>query len=137
MFYRFLADFVVVLHFAFVLFAILGGILVLRWRRGAFLHLPAALWAALIEFGGWICPLTPLEKWLRMKGGELAYKTGFVEHYILPLLYPSALTRQLQIILGFIVLGVNLIIYGWVLYRTIKEKISNERSEAGSIKSLP
>jgi hypothetical protein len=122
MFYRFLADFVVLLHFGFVLFAILGGFLVIRWKKSAWVHLPTALWASLIEFGGWICPLTPLEKWLRLQGGEIGYQTGFVEQYILPILYPAALTRQLQIILGLFVLSVNIIVYGWLLYRILKIK---------------
>jgi hypothetical protein len=122
MFYRFWADFVVLLHFGFVLFAILGGFLVIRWKKSAWVHLPTALWAILIEFGGWICPLTPLEKWLRQQGGELVYQTGFIEQYILPVLYPAALTRQLQIILGLFVLSVNIIIYGWLVYRIIKIK---------------
>jgi hypothetical protein len=122
MLYRVFADLVVVVHLAFVLFAVLGGLLVLRWKRCAWLHVPAVVWAALIEFAGWVCPLTPLEIWLREKGGAIAYRSGFVEHYILPLLYPAVLTRRLQIVLGLFVLGVNLGIYGWVLYRTYKGK---------------
>lgn len=120
--YRVFADLIVVIHLAFVLFAVLGGLLVLRWKRFACLHVPAVLWAALIEFAGWICPLTPLENWLRERGGAIAYRSGFVEHYILPLLYPAALTRRLQIILGLFVLGINLGIYGWVVYRVLKAK---------------
>jgi hypothetical protein len=92
-------------------------LLVLRWRRIAWFHLPAAVWAALIEFQGWICPLTPLENWLRARGGGTGYETGFVEHYIIPVLYPAGLTRELQIILGLVVAGVNLAIYGWLLWR--------------------
>jgi hypothetical protein len=122
MLYRVLADLVIMVHLAFVLFAVLGGLLVLRWKRCAWLHVPAVLWAALIEFAGWICPLTPLENWLRVRGGAIAYRSGFVEHYILPLLYPAVLTRQLQIVLGLFVLGINLGIYGWVLYRVLKAK---------------
>jgi hypothetical protein len=120
MLYRIFADIVIVIHLAFVLFAVFGGLLVLRWKRWACLHVPAVLWAALIEFAGWVCPLTPLENWLREKGGAIAYRSGFVEHYILPLLYPAVLTRSLQIVLGLFVLGINLGIYGWVLYRTYK-----------------
>ena len=122
MLYCVFADLVVVVHLAFVLFAVLGGLLVLKWKRCAWLHVPAVLWAALIEFAGWVCPLTPLEIWLRERGGAIAYRSGFVEHYILPLLYPAVLTRRLQIVLGLFVLGINLGIYGWVLYRIVKGK---------------
>ena len=118
--YRVFADLVIVTDLGFVLFAVFGGLLVLRWKRCAWLHVPAVLWAALIEFAGWVCPLTPLENWLRERGGAIAYRSGFVEHYILPLLYPAVLTRRLQIVLGLIVLGINLGIYGWVLYRMMK-----------------
>jgi len=122
MLYRVLADLVIVVHLAFVLFAVFGGLLVLRWKRCAWLHVPCVVWAALIEFAGWLCPLTPLENWLREKGGAIAYRSGFVEHYILPILYPAVLTRRLQIALGLIVLGINLGIYGWVLYRVAKTR---------------
>ena len=111
-----LADAVVVVHFAFVLFVLFGGLLVLRWRRVRWLHLPAAAWGALIEFAGWTCPLTPLEKWLRREGNLGGYEGGFVEHYILPLLYPQALTRNIQLVLGFIVVLLNLYIY-WRAFR--------------------
>ncbi len=122
MLYGVLADFVVMVHFAFVLFVVLGGFFVLRWKRCAWLHVPVVLWGALIEFTGWICPLTPLENWLRARGGAVGYRSSFIEHYILPVLYPTQLTRQLQIILGLLVLGINLGIYGWVLRRTAKSK---------------
>ena len=122
MLYRVVADLVVVVHFAFVLFAVLGAFFVLRWKRCAWIHVPAVLWAALIEFAGWGCPLTPLENWLRETGGAIAYRSGFIEHYILPVLYPTVLTRRLQIALGLFVLGINLGIYGWVLHRIGKAK---------------
>jgi hypothetical protein len=112
-----LADLVVALHFAFVLFVVLGGLLVLRWPRLAYLHIPAAIWGVLIEFAGWICPLTPLENSLRVRAGEAGYQGSFVEHYILPLLYPSALTRTVQLLLGVFVLGLNLAIYIYLLRR--------------------
>jgi len=117
MLYRVLANLVVVAHVAFILFAVLGGFLVLRWKRCAWIHVLAFVWAALIAFAGWICPLTPLENWLRERGGESGYSTGFIEHYIIPVLYPVALTRGLQIVLGLFVLGVNLGIYWRVLRR--------------------
>jgi hypothetical protein len=115
--YRTLADLVVGLHFLFVLFVVLGGLLVLRWRWMAYLHIPAAVWGAAIEFAGWICPLTPLEHWLRRRAGDAAYSGGFIEHYILPLLYPSALTRNIQLLLGTFVILANVGIYGYLLYR--------------------
>jgi Protein of Unknown function (DUF2784) len=111
MLYRFLADLVVVLHFAFVLFVVLGGLFALRWPRAAWLHLPAALWGAGIEFLAGICPLTPLENHLRHLGGEAGYAGGFVEHYVLPVLYPAGLSRDVQLVLGTIVVVLNVVIY--------------------------
>jgi hypothetical protein len=115
--YGFLADLVVGLHFLFVLFVVFGGLLVLRWLRVAYLHVPAAIWGAVIEFAGWVCPLTPLENWLRGQTGSAGYSGGFIEHYILPVLYPSALTRGVQVLLGLAVITVNLAVYAY-LYRT-------------------
>jgi hypothetical protein len=117
MLYRVLADLVVVIHLAFVLFAVLGGLMVLRYRRLVWIHVPAVLWAALIEFLGWVCPLTPLENHLRVLSGGSGYAGGFVDHYVLPVLYPGGLTRQLQIGLGAFVLAINLAVYGYVLRR--------------------
>jgi hypothetical protein len=114
--YGLLADVVVILHFGFVLFVVFGGLLALRWRRAVWLHLPAAVWGALIEFTGWICPLTPLEHWLRRQGGQAGYQGDFVEHYILPVLYPHGLTRTIQLILGLLVIGINLLVYA-ILWR--------------------
>jgi hypothetical protein len=118
MMYRILADVVVGVHFIFVLFVVAGGLLVLRWPKLAYLHVPVAIYGAAIEFVGWICPLTPLENSLRRQAGDVGYSTGFVEHYILPLLYPSALTREIQLLLGFLVLAVNVGIYVYVLRRS-------------------
>jgi hypothetical protein len=118
MIYRALADFVLLLHIGFVLFAALGGVLAFKWRRVAWFHIPAALWAALIEFVGWECPLTPLENWLRRMGGEAGYQTGFIERYLLPLIYPAPVSRTLHVVLGLLVLGVNLAIYGWIWRRS-------------------
>jgi hypothetical protein len=111
-----LADLIVALHFAFVLFVVLGGLLVLRWPRLAYLHLPAAVWGAAIELAGWICPLTPLEKRLRESAGLASYEGGFVEHYITPVLYPAGLTRGAQLVLGTLVIGINAAIYVRVLH---------------------
>lgn len=111
MLYRLLADLVVLVHFGFVLFVVLGGLLALRWPRAAWVHLPAALWGAGIEFAAGICPLTPLENHFRRLGGEAGYTGGFVEHYVLPVLYPDGLTRGVQLALGTFVLVLNLVVY--------------------------
>ncbi len=116
MMYRALADLVVLVHLAFILFATLGGFLVFKWRRVVWFHIPAAMWAALIEFAGWICPLTPLENRLRRLGGEAGYQTSFIERYLLPVIYPEASSRSLHIVLGVLVLGVNIAIY-WSVWR--------------------
>ena len=117
MLYRFLADAVVVLHSLFVLFVIFGGLCALRWPRAAWLHLPVAVWGAGIEFLGGICPLTPFENRLRRLGGEAGYTGGFVEHYVLPVLYPAGLTREVQLVLGTLVVLFNLAVYAWVFRR--------------------
>jgi len=117
MLYAVLADIVVLVHAAFVLFVVCGGLLVLRWRRAAWLHLPAAAWGALVEAAGWICPLTPLENRLRLLAGQETYATDFIDHYLMPVLYPAALTREGQMVLGLAVLVVNGAVYAWVWRR--------------------
>ena len=112
-----LAGVVVVVHLAFVAFVVTGGVVVLRWPRVAWVHVPAALWGAMIAFRGWICPLTPLENWLRARGGGTPYETGFLEHYLVPILYPVAMTRGLQIATGVFVVSVNALVYWRVLRR--------------------
>ena len=112
-----LADLTVVIHFLFVLFVIFGGLLALRWPKVAYVHLPVAVYGALIELVGWICPLTPLEKRLRESAGLEGYEGGFVEHYILPVLYPAGLTRTVQLVLGALVVAVNIAIYGVIARR--------------------
>jgi hypothetical protein len=112
MIFRWLADGVAVLHAAFVAFVVLGGLLVLRWPRLAWFHVPAAVWGVLIEFGGWICPLTPLENTLRARAGQAGYAGGFVEHYVLRVLYPEGLTREVQWVIGTVVLVLNALVYG-------------------------
>jgi len=124
MLFRLLADITVVFHFAFILFAVLGGLLTFWWKKAIWLHIPVVLWAAAIEFRGWICPLTPLENWLRKKGGECGYHGGFVEEYILPVVYPAGLTREVQIVLGILVLAVNLMIY-WRVIRSRRARPTN------------
>lgn len=115
--HRLLADALVVVHLAFVLFVVLGGLLALRWPRAAWVHLPAAAWGAWIEWAGWICPLTPLENRLRQRGGQSGYETTFVEQYIVPVLYPPGLSRETQWVLGALVVAVNVAVYLWVLRR--------------------
>lgn len=116
-----LADALVVLHLLFVVFVMTGGFLLARWPRLMWLHLPAAAWGALIEFTGWICPLTPLENRLRVSAGESAYSGGFVEHYLVPVLYPEQLTLPMQMVLGGVVVAVNLVAYGRA-YRAWRRK---------------
>ncbi|HEX5862917.1 MAG TPA: DUF2784 domain-containing protein [Casimicrobiaceae bacterium] len=122
MLYRLAADAVLVLHLAFVVFVVLGGFLVLRWRNVAWVHLPAVAWGALVEFSGWICPLTPLEIALRQAAGDAAYSGDFVEHYIVALLYPESLTRDAQLTLGVAVVLLNAAIYGAVLVRQFRRQ---------------
>lgn len=117
-----LFNLIVMVHFFYVLFVVFGGFLAIKWRSLVWIHVPAFLWAIFIECVGWVCPLTPLENWLREKGGIETYQAGFIEHYILPLLYPLELTRSLQIFLGLFVLTINLGIYGWMLWRTAQKK---------------
>ncbi len=115
MVYRLLADSIVILHFLFIVFALLGGFLFF-WRKWTILlHLPTAIWICVIEFRGWICPLTPLENRLRLAGGAAGYKGGFVEHYLIPSIYPPGLTREIQLILGGLAMGVNLAVYFFVI----------------------
>ncbi len=105
------ADIIVLIHFGFILFVIFGGLLALKWRLFIWLHIPAAIWGALIEFTGWICPLTTLENELRRNHGGGTYSTGFIEHYITPVIYPEGLTRNIQIAMGIAVVLLNLYIY--------------------------
>jgi hypothetical protein len=117
MLYGVLADLTAVVHFAFVVGVVFGGLLVLRWPRAAWVHIPIALWGVAIEWGGWICPLTPLENHLRRLAGEGGYEGGFVERYVLAALYPEGLTRELQFVLGAAVLVLNLAVYTLVWRR--------------------
>jgi hypothetical protein len=117
MWYRLLADAVLVVHLAFIVFVVLGGLLVLRWPRIAWLHLPAVAWGAWIEFAGRICPLTPLESGLRERSGGGAYRGGFIEHYVTALIYPDGLDRRQQVVLGAFVLVLNAAIYAWLIAR--------------------
>jgi Protein of Unknown function (DUF2784) len=109
--YRAAADAILVAHLAFVLFVVLGALLVLRWPRLAWLHIPAVVWAAFIEFSGTICPLTPLEVALRQRAGQAGYGGGFIDHYVVSLLYPEGLTQNTQAMLGAVVVAINAAIY--------------------------
>jgi len=120
LFYRVAADLLVLLHLVFILFVVAGGFAVFKWQWMALLHLPAAVWGALIEYRGWVCPLTPWENRLRELAGQQGYTEGFIEHYILQIVYPPGLTRDIQTTLGSIVVVVNLLIYGVLLYRLIR-----------------
>lgn len=117
MLHRFLADLVLVAHAAFVAFVLLGGLLTLRWPRIAWIHLPAASWGAGIEFLGAICPLTPLENQLRRLAGEQGYGGGFVEHYLMAVLYPAGLDASVQFVLGALVVAVNVLVYAYAIRR--------------------
>ena len=114
--FRATADLVVAVHAAFVVFVVLGGLLVARWPRLAWVHVPAAAWGVFIEFRGWVCPLTPLENYFRQRGESSSYEGEFIEHYIMPLLYPVHLTRHTQIWLGSFAVMVNVLLY-WHIVR--------------------
>ena len=117
MLYRLLADLVLVLHLLFIAFVVAGGFAAIRWPRLAWAHVPCFVWGALIEFAGWICPLTPLEVRLRIASGQAGYSGGFIERYLLPIIYPGALNREIQIWLGLSVLALNAVAYAWLLRR--------------------
>jgi len=117
MLYRALADGILILHVGFVVFVVLGAALAFRWPKVIWIHLPAAAWGAFVELTGRLCPLTPLEVRLRRLGGEAGYPGDFVEHYLVPLLYPTHLTPDLQLTLGAVVVVVNAGLYGWLWWR--------------------
>jgi hypothetical protein len=124
MWYRALADLVLVAHFAFILFVIFGGFLAWRWPRVAWVHVPVAVYGAVVEFFGFICPLTPLEVSLRQRGGQAGYAGGFIEHYITAAIYPMGLTRQVQFILGVLVVALNVVVYvvWWIRHSKRRER---------------
>lgn len=127
------ADAVLALHAAFIAFVVLGGLLVLRWPRVAWLHLPAACWGALVEFTGWTCPLTPLEQALRRAAGNSGYDGGFLAHYLLPLIYPAGLTREIGIVLGIGVVLVNALVYALVVRRA-RQRTGRDGARPGRIR---
>ena len=121
MLYRLAADFLVLLHLGFIVFVMLGGLLVLKWHWVSLLHLPTVIWGFVIEYRGGICPLTPWENSLRRLAGQEGYAEGFIEHYILPIIYPPGLTRDIQLMLAIAEVIVNLVVYGWLLWRTFRQ----------------
>ncbi len=121
MLYQVTADLLVLIHLAFIVFVIIGGFTVLKWRWLILLHIPAVVWGALVEMKGWICMLTPWENSLRQLAGQEGYGGGFIEHYIMPLIYPVALTHNIQIVMGLVVVAINLCIYCFVAYRLIRK----------------
>lgn len=121
MWYFILADFLVAVHFAFILFVGAGGFLLVRWPRLVYLHVPAVLWAVLVEWAGWVCPLTPWENRLRWLAGQQGYEGDFIGHYLLPLIYPAGLTRSIQIGLGALVLVLNVSLYWYVFVKRRRE----------------
>jgi hypothetical protein len=129
--YAILADAIVVLHMLFILFVVGGGFLALKWPKLIYLHIPAAIWGVYIEFSGGICPLTPWENWLRFRSDQMGYQGGFIEHYIIPIIYPVGLTRDVQIVLGFVALLINLVAYGlWIFQwrKLCNRKTSNKKT---------
>jgi hypothetical protein len=117
MIYRVLADLILVTHFAFAVFTVLGGLLVLRWRGLLLVHLASVFWGVVIQWANWTCPLTPLESYLRERGGESGYSGGFIEHYVSIILYPESLTVELRYVLGIVLIVVNLLVYGYIFLR--------------------
>lgn len=121
--YRLLADALVLAHFLFIVFVVAGVLLVVKRPRAMWLHVPAVIWAAVIEFSGWICPLTPLENKLRVGSDGAGYTGGFIDHYIMPLIYPSGLTREMQFVMGGAVIVINLVGYGILIKRKLNTKL--------------
>lgn len=120
--FRLAADAVVLVHLLFILFVLFGGLLVLRWRWLMALHLPAVTWGAAVEFLHLYCPLTPLENHLRQAAGQQGYDGGFIEHYLIPLIYPRGLTPEMQLGFGAVVLVLNIAVYAYVIRRALQAK---------------
>jgi len=129
---QFFADGIVLFHVGFVLFVVFGGLLVLRWRRVIWAHVPAVAWGALLELFDWICPLTPLENEFRRRAGQAGYEEGFIEHYVLPLLYPVNRNAGVRIALGIMAIAMNVLIYSWVFRQLKWSPFARKRSQPRS-----
>ena len=119
MLYHALAALVLVAHLAFIVFVVVGGLLALRWHWAPLVHLPAALWGVFIELSGGICPLTPLENYLLRAGGASGYSGGFIEHHLVPIIYPVGLSPSIQVLLAALVVFVNALVYS-LIWRRIR-----------------
>ena len=119
---RVAADFVVIIHFGFIVFVVLGGLLSFSWPKVVWLHLPAVVWGVVIEFAGFVCPLTPLENRLRVAAGEGGYSSGFIDQYLVPVVYPDGLNRPTQVVLGVLVVLINLVLYSVVVAKWKRNK---------------
>lgn len=118
MYFKLLADAIVLTHLAFIAFVVGGGFLTWRYRRAFLAHLPALAWGIWIELSGWICPLTPMENHFRELAGEAGYRGGFIAHYLLPIIYPPGLTRHVQWVLAGVLVALNLLAYGGLILRS-------------------
>ncbi len=122
-----IADVLLIIHLCFIGFVVFGGFLLIRWNWMILVHLPAAVWGALIEFRNWTCPLTPLEQHFRSLAGQAGYRGSFIEYYLLPLIYPGGLTRSIQISIGIFVIVFNIAIYGYWLSRLRRQPLKSGR----------
>lgn len=126
MLYRAAAEGILLFHLVFIGFALFGAVLLTRWRWLMVLHIPAAAWGVFIELSGGICPLTYAENFLRHRGGESGYSETFIEHYLLAVIYPAGLTREIQLVLAAVVVVVNVAIYAWLLLHFRKSGLKND-----------
>jgi hypothetical protein len=120
MIYRILAELLMIVHMAFILFVVFGGFAVLKWHWMALVHVPIAAWGAIVELKSWVCPLTPWENKFRLLAGQEGYSEGFIEHYLMPVIYPPGLTKDIQTTMGLLVVAINLLIYGYLIYRLVR-----------------
>ena len=120
MIFRFLADFFLITHLCFILFAIFGGLLVLRWQWIWKLHLPALVWGFLVQYFVWFCPLTTWENYFRNLGGEAGYDGGFIEHYVSALIYPGFISPNAHLLFAFALAAFNLLVYSYIIRRVYR-----------------
>ena len=123
MIYKLFTTLIIFIHFLFIIYVLFGAFLGMKWPKSLFVHLPSFFWGAYIELSGGVCPLTPLENWLRIKGGNISYAGDFIEHYVENLVYPPGLTRKIQIIFGIIVIVINIAVYFYIYRR--RKMLSN------------